>query len=196
MDFPNCDFVNKSNMIHTLVFSTKLIFAHQGFVALCRRAHAVTPSQQTPHIFEILGLYHDSSNDDDVPWWWWFDDDGDDDFIMIWWCWWWWFDDEVMMIWRCWWFNDDDDTRYPSTYTPSSTGSCAFTISKISSDICQVLLSYLPGVFIIFTRCFYHIYQVCFIKPFLARISFKIPKKNWWQILTSFAWTFKRCQAL
>jgi len=26
-----------------------------GFVALCRRAHAVTPSQQTPHIFEILG---------------------------------------------------------------------------------------------------------------------------------------------
>ena len=67
LDFPNCDFVKKSNMIHTLVFSTKLIFAHQGFVALCRRAHAVTPSQQTPHIFEILGLYHDSSNDDDVP---------------------------------------------------------------------------------------------------------------------------------
>ena len=69
--------------ISNLVFSHKLIFGHQGFVALCRRAHAVTPSQQTPHIFEILGLYHDSSNDDDVPWWW-FDDDGDDGLMMIW----------------------------------------------------------------------------------------------------------------
>ena len=29
--------------------------------------------------------------------------------------------------------------RYPSTYTPSSTGTCTFSISKISSDICQVL---------------------------------------------------------
>merc|ERR1712014_101905 len=31
---------------------------------------------------------------------------------------------------------------YPSTYTPSSTGSCAFTISKISSDICQLRLDF------------------------------------------------------
>merc|ERR1739844_440158 len=31
---------------------------------------------------------------------------------------------------------------YPSTYTPSSTGTCAFTISKISSDICQLRLDF------------------------------------------------------
>ena len=30
------------------------------------------------------------------------------------------------------------DFRYPSTYTPSSTGTCVFTISKVSSEVCQV----------------------------------------------------------
>ena len=29
-------------------------------------------------------------------------------------------------------------SRYPSTYTPSSTGTCVFTISKVSSEVCQV----------------------------------------------------------
>ena len=28
--------------------------------------------------------------------------------------------------------------RYPSTYTPSSTGTCVFTVSKVSSEVCQV----------------------------------------------------------
>lgn len=31
---------------------------------------------------------------------------------------------------------------YPSTYTPSSTGTCVFTVSKISSDICQLRLDF------------------------------------------------------
>jgi len=31
---------------------------------------------------------------------------------------------------------------YPSTYTPSSTGTCTFSISKISSDICQLRLDF------------------------------------------------------
>merc|ERR1712061_351874 len=32
--------------------------------------------------------------------------------------------------------------NYPSSYTPSSTGSCAYTISKISDDICQLRLDF------------------------------------------------------
>merc|ERR1712130_493470 len=32
--------------------------------------------------------------------------------------------------------------NYPSSYTPSSTGSCAFTISKISDDVCQLRLDF------------------------------------------------------
>merc|ERR1712113_185271 len=32
--------------------------------------------------------------------------------------------------------------NYPGSYTPSSTGSCAYTISKISDDICQLRLDF------------------------------------------------------
>merc|ERR1712086_752307 len=31
---------------------------------------------------------------------------------------------------------------YPSTYTPSTTGSCAYTINKVSDDICQLRLDF------------------------------------------------------
>ena len=31
---------------------------------------------------------------------------------------------------------------YPSTYTPSTTGSCTYTISKVSDDICQLRLDF------------------------------------------------------
>jgi len=31
---------------------------------------------------------------------------------------------------------------YPSSYTPSSTGSCAFTVNKVSDDICQLRLDF------------------------------------------------------
>jgi len=31
---------------------------------------------------------------------------------------------------------------YPSTYTPSSTGTCVFTISKVSSEVCQLRLDF------------------------------------------------------
>ena len=33
-------------------------------------------------------------------------------------------------------------SRYPSSYTPSTTGTCTFTINKVSSDICQLRLDY------------------------------------------------------
>ena len=32
--------------------------------------------------------------------------------------------------------------RYPSTYTPSTTGSCAFTVNKVQDDICQLRLDF------------------------------------------------------
>merc|ERR1711923_633763 len=32
--------------------------------------------------------------------------------------------------------------NYPSSYTPSSTGTCAFTFSKVSDDICQLRLDF------------------------------------------------------
>ena len=32
--------------------------------------------------------------------------------------------------------------RYPSSYTPTNTGSCVFTISKVSSDVCQLRLDF------------------------------------------------------
>merc|ERR1719369_2664826 len=32
--------------------------------------------------------------------------------------------------------------NYPSSYTPSSTGSCTFTINKSASDICQLRLDF------------------------------------------------------
>ena len=38
--------------------------------------------------------------------------------------------------------------RYPSTYTPSSTGTCVFTISKVSSEVCQVSKKYIAKVLI------------------------------------------------
>merc|ERR1719510_798904 len=31
---------------------------------------------------------------------------------------------------------------YPSTYTPSSTGTCVFTVSKVSSEVCQLRLDF------------------------------------------------------
>ena len=31
---------------------------------------------------------------------------------------------------------------YPSSYTPSSTGSCTFTINKCASDICQLRIDF------------------------------------------------------
>ena len=31
---------------------------------------------------------------------------------------------------------------YPSSYTPSSTGSCQYTISKASDDVCQLRLDF------------------------------------------------------
>ena len=32
--------------------------------------------------------------------------------------------------------------RYPSTYTPTTTGSCAFTVNKVQDDICQLRLDF------------------------------------------------------
>merc|ERR1711976_150252 len=32
--------------------------------------------------------------------------------------------------------------NYPSSYTPSTTGSCSYTINKVSSDICQLRLDF------------------------------------------------------
>jgi hypothetical protein len=32
--------------------------------------------------------------------------------------------------------------RYPSTYTPSTTGSCAYTVNKVQDDICQLRLDF------------------------------------------------------
>ena len=32
--------------------------------------------------------------------------------------------------------------RYPSSYTPTTTGTCTFTINKVSADICQLRLDY------------------------------------------------------
>ena len=32
--------------------------------------------------------------------------------------------------------------NYPSSYTPSSSGSCAFTFSKVSDNICQLRLDF------------------------------------------------------
>merc|ERR1719445_1536460 len=32
--------------------------------------------------------------------------------------------------------------NYPSSYTPSSTGSCTFTINKSTSDICQLRIDF------------------------------------------------------
>ena len=31
---------------------------------------------------------------------------------------------------------------YPSSYTPSATGSCLFTISKMSEEVCQLRLDF------------------------------------------------------
>ena len=33
-------------------------------------------------------------------------------------------------------------SRYPSSYTPTGTGTCSFTINKCSSDICQLRLDF------------------------------------------------------
>ena len=32
--------------------------------------------------------------------------------------------------------------NYPSSYTPSSTGSCVYTINKVSDDVCQLRLDF------------------------------------------------------
>ena len=32
--------------------------------------------------------------------------------------------------------------NYPSSYTPSSTGTCTFTFNKVSDDICQLRLDF------------------------------------------------------
>ena len=32
--------------------------------------------------------------------------------------------------------------NYPSSYTPSTTGTCTFTINKVSSDVCQLRLDF------------------------------------------------------
>merc|ERR1712106_1077232 len=34
------------------------------------------------------------------------------------------------------------NSGYPSTYTPSSTGSCSFTINKCAADICQLRIDF------------------------------------------------------
>ena len=31
---------------------------------------------------------------------------------------------------------------YPSSYTPTATGSCVFTVGKVSDDICQLRLDF------------------------------------------------------
>ena len=40
------------------------------------------------------------------------------------------------------WHHNIFMTRYPSSYTPANTGSCVFTISKASSDVCQLRLDF------------------------------------------------------
>ena len=40
------------------------------------------------------------------------------------------------------WHHNIFITRYPSSYTPANTGSCVFTISKASSDVCQLRLDF------------------------------------------------------
>ena len=40
------------------------------------------------------------------------------------------------------WHHNIFMTRYPSSYTPANTGSCVFTISKASADVCQLRLDF------------------------------------------------------
>ena len=34
------------------------------------------------------------------------------------------------------------NSGYPSSYTPTTTGSCTFTINKVSADVCQLRLDF------------------------------------------------------
>merc|ERR1719430_54797 len=46
--------------------------------------------------------------------------------------------------------------NYPSSYTPSSTGSCTFTINKSTSDICQLRIDFQTMSGFAETHCVWH----------------------------------------
>ena len=52
-------------------------------------------------------------------------------------------------------------SRYPSSYTPANTGSCVFTISKTSSDVCQLRLDFE-------VIAFFHGIEKIFFRPLLV----------------------------